>query len=405
MIIGGAATIGIVVGGFLFDVAALPNVPGASTVDRAGDIQITGLGTMLIVLILLAWITVIWRRRLPLIALVAGTLLAAVGVSYVLLLVAAFATAHRYPERVRRLAMLVAGVVGLYVLREVTTSWGGSLSWYFTTRADAQFESSWIIAAVGCAVLSFGTTVGIVLLSRTQAKALQSVARAEREHHRADLLTEQMVRQAERERIARDMHDALAHRLSVVSLHAGALEAVAAAGADSDDSGQAGQIARTVREQTHAALQDMRGLIGDLRGGEQVDSASPASMRAIGALLLQLRAAGADVRTYVVIEGAERASALLDNAVFRVVQEALTNAIKHAPGEPIDVFVQVEPSTGARIRISNPLGRNVGSRVPGGANGVLGMRERVAALGGQAWLGEHEGTFIVDVSVPWLQAG
>jgi len=405
VIIGGAATIGIVVGGFLFDVAALPNVPGASTVDRAGDIQITGLGTMLMFLILLAWITVIWRRRLPLIALVAGTLLAAVGVSYVLLLVAAFATAHRYPERVRRLAMLVAGVVALYVLREVTTSWGGSLSWYFTTRADAQFESSWIIAAVGCAVLSFGTTVGIVLLSRTQAKALQSVARAEREHHRADLLTEQMVRQAERERIARDMHDALAHRLSVVSLHAGALEAAAAAGADSDDSGQAGQIARTVREQTHAALQDMRGLIGDLRGGEQVDSASPASMRAIGALLLQLHAAGADVRTYVVIEGAERASALLDNAVFRVVQEALTNAIKHAPGEPIDVFVQVEPSTGARIRISNPLGRNVGSRVPGGANGVLGMRERVAALGGQAWLGEHEGIFIVDVSVPWLQAG
>ncbi len=395
----------MVVGGFLFDVAALPNVPGASTLDRAGDIRITGLGTTLMLLILIAWITVIWRRRLPLIALAAGALLAAVGVSYILVLVAAFATAQRYPERVRRLGIPVAALIGLYVLREVTTSWGGALPWYFTTRIDAQFEGSWIIASVGCAVMSFGVTVGILLLSHTRAKAQQSVAWAERELHRADALTEQMVRQAERERIARDMHDALAHRLSVVSLHAGALEAAAAAGAGSDSAGQAGQIARTVREQTHAALQDMRGLIGDLRGRAHADSASPASMRAVGALLMELRAGGADVRTYVVMEGAERASALLDNAVFRVVQEALTNAIKHAPGAPIDVFVQVEPSTGARIRITNPVHAHGGSRVPGGTNGILGMRERVAALGGQAWLGAHEGAFIVDVSLPWLERG
>ncbi len=120
---------------------------------------------------------------------------------------------------------------------------------------------------------------------------------------------------------------------------------------------------------------------------------------------MELRAGGADVRAYIVIEGAERASTLLDNAVFRVVQEALTNAIKHAPGAPVEVFLQVDPSDGARIRVSNPVHANVESGVPGGTNGILGIRERVAALGGRAWLGAYEGSFIVDVSLPWLERG
>ena len=128
-------------------------------------------------------------------------------------------------------------------------------------------------------------------------------------------------------------------------------------------------------------------------------------MRAIGAMLADLRATGTDVRPYVVIESAERASALLDGAVFRVVQEGLTNAVKHAPRMPIDVFVSVEPRSGARIRISNPLVPQAVSAVPGGANGLIGIRERAAALGGEAWLGAHEGAFIVDVTLPWQERG
>jgi signal transduction histidine kinase len=124
-------------------------------------------------------------------------------------------------------------------------------------------------------------------------------------------------------------------------------------------------------------------------------------MRAIAALLLQVRASGSDVRPYVVIDAAESASTLFDGAVFRIVQEALTNAIKHAPLAPIDVFVQVGPSSGARIRISNPVREHRGSAVPGGANGLIGIRERAAALGGAAWIGAHDGAFIVDVSLPW----
>jgi signal transduction histidine kinase len=149
----------------------------------------------------------------------------------------------------------------------------------------------------------------------------------------------------------------------------------------------------------------MRGLIGDLRSGSDMSTSSPASMRAMGALLMDLRAGGADVRPYVMIDSAERASALLDSAVFRIVQEGLTNAVKHGPRMPIDVFVLVEPPSGARIRISNPLGRQPNSTVPGGANGLVGIRERAAALGGEAWLGPHDGAFIVDVRLPWHERG
>lgn len=394
----------MVAGGFFFDVAALPNVPWASTLDQAGEMLVTELGTGIALLVLGAWITIVWRRRAPFVVLAAGALLAVIGVSYVLLLVGAFATARQYPARVKRLGALIAAVIMLFAIREAVTAWGGALPWYFTSRIDAQYEGAWTVASFVWAALSFGATAGLVLVSRARALAERSDVRAEEEHRRADALSEQMVRQAERERIARDMHDALAHRLSVVSLHAGALETVASR-ANSEGVEEAGQIARTVREQTHAALQDMRGLIGDLRSGAEASPASPASTRAVGALLMDLRATGADVRPYILLDSVGQASSLLDGAVFRIVQEALTNAVKHAPGAPIDVFVHVDPQVGARIRISNPLRSPPGSPVPGGANGLLGIRERAGALGGEAWLGEHDGEFIVDVSLPWHERG
>lgn len=399
-----SASVALFVVGFVVDVAALPNVPGASALDASGQIRVTNFGTNLVFLVLGAWITVFWRRRMPLLVFAAGAVLAAIGITYLLLLVGAIASARRSPGFVRRLVALTAAAIALFAVREATTAWGGALPWYFTSRSDAQFEGAWIVTSFVWAVLSFGIASGLVLLMRTRSRAAQSAVRAETEHRRADALTEQMVRQAERERIARDMHDALAHRLSVVSLHAGALEA-ASSNAGAVDGGRTGDIARTVREQTHAALQDMRGLIGDLRSGLEATPASPASMRSVGAVLLDLRAGGSDVRPYVVIDSAERASALLDAAVFRIVQEGLTNAIKHAPHAPIDVFVLVEPQSGARIRISNPLISPSAPMVPGGANGLVGIRERAAALGGEAWLGPHDGEFIVDVRLPWHERG
>ncbi|WP_309064809.1 sensor histidine kinase [Microbacterium sp.] len=392
---GAAGAVGLFALGVLVDIAAVVNVPGAATFTGT-DAHITDLGTGVALAVCAGWASAFWPKR-PVIALVAGALLALTGVTYLLLLIGAVRCVRRWPERTRVIAAATGGLVLLYAVREAATPWGAALSWYFTQRVDAQYEPAWIVASFVWAALSLGVAAGFVLHARTRQVAAHSQARAEQEHRRADALTEQMVRQAERERIARDMHDALAHRLSVVSLHAGALEAAAATGTD------AGEIARTVREQTHAALQDMRGLIGDLRSGPVAGASAPSTMRAIGTLLSDLRAAGQQVSGFVVIEAAERATAQLDSAVHRIVQEAVTNAMKHARGALVDVFVQVNPYSGARIRVENALQPGLAPAVPGGGNGLIGIRERAEALGGTAWIGPYEGAFIVDVTLPWQE--
>lgn len=381
--------------GIMIDICGVVNVPGAAAFSSNPDdsIRVTGFGTALALLAIAAWVTVFWRERQPLLVVVVGGLLALIGMSYLLLLVGALAYSRRHPQRLRMVGIIVGSAVLLFAGREAITPWGGALAWFSTARPDAQHEPSWIAAPFICAVVALGTATVIALLSRARQQARQSDERARSEHRRADALSEQMVRQAERERIARDMHDALAHRLSVVSLHAGALEA--RAGAEDET----GEIARTLREQTHAALQDMRGLIGDLRSGPQ--QSSPPTMRAIWSLLSDLRAGGTPLTAYVVLDGTDRASAQLDSAVFRIVQEALTNAIKHSPGVTIDLFVQGDPTAGVRIRVTNPVRLTAAPGAPGGHNGILGIRERASALGGTSWIGPHDGTFVVDVTLPW----
>jgi signal transduction histidine kinase len=394
-----AATVALFAVGIIIDAMGIINVPGAAELPagEGGDARLGGVGAGLFLLAIAAWITVFWRRRVPVLTLIAGCVLAAIGLSYVLLLVGAVATVLRRPAWTVRVAIGVSVGAALFALREVLTGWGGALAWTFTQRAGAQHEPAWIAASFVWVVISLGVAGGVVFIVRARERVARSDVRAAQEQQRADMLNEQMVRQNERERIARDMHDQLTSRLSVVSLHAGALESASG-------DGEAAEMARTVREQTRAALQDLRGLLGDLRSGPGAASSSPATMRALGQLLGEHRAAGAPITAYVVLEDPERASTQFDGAVYRIVQEALTNARKHAPGVAVDVHVQAGPVEGARIRIVNPLAA-AGAAVPGGGNGTVGIRERAAALGGTAWIGDHEGCFIVDVTLPWQERG
>lgn len=393
----GARTVVLLVLGVLIDTCAVVNVPGAAVLptDASSEISVTGFGTALVLLSVVGWVSLVWQAKHPLMMMIAGGVLALIGISYLLLLFGAVASARRYPSRLRVIGIVTGAIILFFALREALTAWGAALPWFLTRRSGGQYEPAWIVTSFVIALTALGVAAAVVLASRARARVVQSDVRADYEQRRADALAEQMVRQAERERIARDMHDALAHRLSVVSLHAGALEGAAG--------GAAGDIARTVREQTHAALQDMRGLIGDLRSAP--GASVPSTMRAIGSLLSELRAGAVPITAYVLIEAPERASAQLDSAVHRIVQEALTNAIKHASAAPVDVFVQVEPLTGARIRIVNPLQSRSDPVAPGGQHGILGIRERVGALDGTAWIGSYDGTFIVDVTLPWQERG
>ena len=385
--------------GSLFDILCVINVPGAATLTAGvtPEAGITTPGVLLVLLVIACWCTVFVRRRAPWAPLIAGGLLMLIGVSYALALVGVFCALVRWPRRTVLISAVAAGSITLFVLREVLTTWGGALAWMFGTDPVGT-DPVWAAGAAIVALLSLGLVAGLVAYRRARDEASTNRVEAEQQHERADALDQQVARQAERERIARDLHDGLGHRLSSMALAAGAFESQAAA-APVDPA--LAEWARVVHRQAHAALEDVRGVVGGLRSDTADAAAPPAvSMRQVSGLIADLRAAGHRVDAYVFLEGVDQISPAFDAAAFRIVQESLTNALKHASGAAVSVLVDAAPDRGIRIRTVNPLVAT-SSGIPGGRRGIEGMRERAVALGGTAWIGPYQGEFIVDVSLPW----
>ncbi|MBD3941244.1 hypothetical protein IF188_05965 [Microbacterium sp. NEAU-LLC] len=398
-LLNGGWSTGLFLIGALFDTLCVINVPGGATLTagEAPKAEVTTIGVLLVLLVFACWTTVYVRSRAPWAPLIAGGLLMLIGVSYALVLVGVYCALVRWPRRTVLISGITAGAVALFVLREVLTDWGHALAWLLGMDPIGA-DPAWIGGAMVMALLSLGLVAGLVAYRRARDEASISRVEAEQQHERADALDEQLARQAERERIARDLHDGLGHRLSSMALAAGAFESQAAAA----HGGPAlAEWARVVHRQAHAALEDVRGVVGGLRsdsGG--VADAPVASMRQISGLIADLRSAGHRVDAYVFLEGIDRTSPAFDAAAFRIVQESLTNALKHAPGAAVSVLVDAAPDRGIRVRTVNRL-VSVSSGIPGGGRGIAGIRERAVALGGTAWIGPYQGEFIVDVSLPW----
>lgn len=388
--------------GLLWDIVGIVNVPGAAEIHWGADarVEATDLGVVLALAVLAAWGTVFVRARTPIPVLIAGGVLLVIGVSYLLALVGVFHALQRWPRRTWQISAAAAVAVTLFVIRETTTDWGTALLWLFDSRGTDPDGVGWVLAPWIIALIALGGVAGAVAYQRTRHEAEASKRRAEREHARADALDEQLARQAERERIARDLHDGLGHRLSTAALSASAFEAQVAA--DPAVNPALAAWAGTMRQQLHAALEDVRGIVGGLRTDPRPASGASPSLRDIAALLADHRSAGHRVDAYVVIEAADGAAPAMHSEAYRIVQEALTNAIKHAPGHPVSLLVDAAPERGLRIRVENPVGPHAGSS--SGGYGILGIRERVDALGGEAWIGPHDGRFIVDVTLPWTVA-
>jgi signal transduction histidine kinase len=249
-------------------------------------------------------------------------------------------------------------------------------------------------ALVTAAVVAWG----MVLRGRRQTQR-ERVRRTEAE---GQLRVEQ-IRYAERTRIAREMHDVLAHRISLLSMNAGALEFRPEAPPE-----EIASAAAVIRASAHQALEDLHEMIGLLRDKADGDPPQPPqpTLASLPGLLEEARAAGMRLRADVRVADLTGVPDPVGRHALRIVQEALTNARKHAPSATVDLHVDGAPGKGLTIEVHNPApvlaaGAN---EIPGSGTGLVGLAERATLCGGRLEHGRDEhGDFRLRAWLPWPQ--
>jgi signal transduction histidine kinase len=256
---------------------------------------------------------------------------------------------------------------------------------------------------VGIDVLLTGGVAAWGMFVRARRLLLLSLReRAERAETEQALRVDQ-ARQRERTRIAREMHDVLGHRISLISMHAGALE-VRAQAADEEIA----ESAAVIRASAHQALEDLREVIGVLRteteAEEQPSGRPQPTLADVRALVAESQRAGMNITFhYGVPETTNAIPTSVGRTAYRVVQEGLTNARKHAPGSAVLVQVNGGPGPGLSVEVRNrrPIGAGTAG-LPGASRGLLGLAERASLVGGRLDHGRTpDGDFLLQSWLPW----
>jgi signal transduction histidine kinase len=313
----------------------------------------------------------------------------------------AIALCSTLPVAFRRPHPVAATVVGL-IPWGIPTEGGYLVVGYVTVillfySLAAEVEDLRIVVAVAAFALVLGFTT-LIQMDEGIAEYLSSVLavtapivvgrlmRRERER------THRMAVAEERARIARELHDVVAHGVSVIAVQADAAEA-----ALEHDPARAAQPLRSIRGSAHDALGEMRRMLGVLREGDEGSEHGPQpGLAQLPELLEHARAGGVPIELEV--EGEPRPlSTSLDLTAYRIVQEALTNVRKHAPGAPTTVRLAWSPATlELSIRDAGP-----GPNGHPGGHGLVGMQERVRIHGGRLHTGATAGGgFEVIVQLP-----
>jgi signal transduction histidine kinase len=367
-----------IVDGVLFIFAAVLAIASGVTSARQGlqgpQLVIDGIGGA--VLCLALW----WRRRWPL-----GLWLASVPVLIVSPSAGAAGVIMLYTVAAYcrwQLAFLVAAAeVLLLPLARAVHSPGISLTAYY------------LAGTLGpAAIVAWG------MFRRTRRQAQREQAR--RTEAEEQLRVEQ-IRYAERTRIAREMHDVLAHRISLLSLHAGALEFRPDAPPE-----QIARAAAVIRASAHQALEDLRAVIGVLRDGTDGRGPQPPqpTLAALPGLLEESRAAGMRVHAEVRLPDLAAVPDAVGRHALRIVQEGLTNARKHATSAPVELRLNGAAGHGLTIEVRNPLPAlaTAEPKIPGTGAGLLGLTERATLSGGRLEHGlDKHGHFRLHAWLPW----
>ncbi len=247
-------------------------------------------------------------------------------------------------------------------------------------------------------VAVIGVTIGWGMYVGSRRELLQTLRDRARTAETEQFARVAQARTAERARIAREMHDVLAHRISLVTMHAGALTYRADLPPD-----QVGETARIIRDTAHQALTDLREVLGVLR--EDSGDASPELPQPDATDLPELfddaRRNGMHLQVRTCdVELAEIPSGV-GRTVYRVVQEALTNARKHAPDTLVEIDLTGSPGETLLVSITNRLPLGDPLDVPRSGLGLIGLRERTELVGGSLTHRVAQDRFVLQVRLPW----
>jgi signal transduction histidine kinase len=325
----------------------------------------------------------------------------------------------------RRWPVGFAVFVGLLAIYSVSAS-GVALIALFTVAVHRRLRTA-VLVAVGYALTSFVTllvrpdvsgpnwwqgVLGVVCVVAVLAwgmfvRARRQLALVERERAVSEQeLRVAQARQLERNRLAREMHDVLAHRLSLLSLQAGALEMWPDA-----PPAEFARAAGVIRSNAHGALEDLREVIGVLRSARADDYADDGvperpqpTLADLPMLIDESRKAGMQVVLECEVADLGAVPETVGRTAFRIVQEGLTNARKHADHAAVSVAVQGAAAEGLTVEIRNPCPVGVANTtpIPGAGMGIIGLAERTALTGGRLEHGRTPaGDFRLWTWLPW----
>lgn len=329
------------------------------------------------------WVLVWYRRRFPLTVAWATAVLttfSSLGAGPAVLALVSLATHRRWSQLV---PLYVASVVGAQLFAVVNPP-AQSEPYWFTLTSNA--------VAIA-AMIAWGMYVG------SRRELLHTLRqRAERAEAEQDLRVGQ-ARANERARIAREMHDVLAHRISQVAMQAGAL----AYREDLDAEAMRG-TASLIRDQSHQALTELRAVLGVLRdeSGDLLDRPQP-TLDDVPALVQEAQEHGLHVslENRLDLEDSDgEVPAGVGRTVYRILQEGITNAAKHAPASLLRLQVEGSPEEGLTVTMRNPLGFG-STATPGAGLGLVGLSERAQLRGGRLEHRREDGSFVVRAWIPW----
>ena len=368
--LGRSALVWRLVGALAFSAAEwVPVFTDRSALERVVDVT---LGVLALALVLA-------RRRWPMTVAVGTTVLAALSALATgpLILATVSLATHR-----RWMQVLAIGALSLV-----------SSETFVALNPSTQTDPRWLTLASQAVLVSAMLAWGMYIGSRRELlwnlRRRAEIAEGERDLRAAQSRLE------ERTRIAREMHDVLAHRISQISVRAGALNYRTDLSHD-----EMRDSAGVIRESAHLALTDLRGILGVLRDGSGEHGRAPQPTYAdLADLVEEARRSGMRV-TCADHLGDEPVPDGMGRTVYRIVQEGMTNARKHAPAAGLEIELAGTPCDGITVVLRNALGF-VHSSTPGSGLGLVGLAERAQLSGGRLSYDREGLDFVLRAWIPW----